>query len=322
MGLSACAESDPTGETAGTLLPEHYVEVVPALAELGLPARGAMTPEGVQVFGTAWHEMELRHDQREIMLDGRRIFLGEGVVAHQGRLWFSATDVDKLFKPLLRPRHYAATARPVRTIWIDAGHGGKDRGTHSDALNLSEKKVALQVALKLGNILSAQGFEVKHTRTEDVYIDIGERAEMSREADLLVSVHFNAAGNPAARGTEVYALTPAGQRSTGDSSGESQAEYPVERGNATDPWNALLAFAVHEAMIEGLGTHDRGLKRARFAVLRLTDVPAVLIEAGFLSHEAEARESASDAGQGEIAEAIANGIVAYANLQIALSPDS
>lgn len=306
-------------KATGATLSGHYVRVVDALRELGLRPSARMTPEGEQTFANTWRQIDFRHDSREILIDGRRVFLGEGVHAQTGELWLSRVDVEKLLRPVVRPRAFAESARPVQIIWIDAGHGGRDRGAHSDPLALSEKHIALDVSLRLGKILSAQGFEVRHTRTEDVYVDIGDRGEMSRAADLLVSIHFNAAGNPEARGTEVYALTPAGQPSTSDRS-PSAGDYPVELGNTTDPWNALLGFAVHDAMIKRLGTVDRGLKRARFAVLRLTDVPAVLIEAGFLSHEAEAQEIASADRRREIAESIADGIVDYVDLVLSLSP--
>jgi N-acetylmuramoyl-L-alanine amidase len=240
--------------------------------------------------------------------------MGQAVVAYGGELWASRIDVQKLLRPLLRPQEFASETRPVKRIMIDAGHGGKDRGTFSDPLALSEKEVALDVALRLEAILTQQGFEVAQIRTDDVFVEKGQRALMARlaEADLFVSIHFNAAGNPNARGTETYVLTPARQRSTGDASSPI-AELGTETGNATDAWNVVLGEEVHRALIDRLGTVDRGLKRARFAVLRLAEMPAILIEAGFLSHEEEAREIASPTRRGEIAEAMSNGIVAYSN---------
>lgn len=279
-----------------------------------------MTPEGDQTFGNAWQRIALRHDSREIDLDGRRVFMSEGVIAHRGQLWLSQRDVESLLHPVLRPQDFSTEAKIVKRIWLDAGHGGKDRGTHSDPLALSEKDLTLDVALRLETILTAQGFEVIQTRREDIYVDIADRGEQSRVADLLISIHFNAAGNPDAEGTETYVLTPAGQRSTGDHRTASADELPIERGNQTDAWNAILGYQMHDALIGKLGTFDRGLKRARFAVLRLTEIPAVLIEAGFLSNEAEATRLASPSRRGEIAESIANGIVSYANLVLSTQP--
>lgn len=292
---------------------EDFVALAPVMRGWGITAQ-RMSVEGAQTFANAWNTLEMQHDSREIYLNGLRIFMGEGVVAYGGELWASRIDVQKLLRPLLRPQEFASEARPVKKIMIDAGHGGKDRGTFSDPLALSEKEVALDVALRLQAILTQQGFEVAQIRTDDVFVEKGQRALMAQlaEADLFVSIHFNAAGNPNARGTETYVLTPARQRSTGDASSPI-AELGSESGNVTDAWNVVLGEEVHRALIDRLGTVDRGLKRARFAVLRLAKMPAILIEAGFLSHEEEAREIASPTRRGEIAEAMANGIVAYSN---------
>jgi len=308
-------------DTSPVNLPAGFVSVSATLREFGLKPEAPLSTAGEQTFANAFRRLELTGDSRIVSLDGRRVFLGEGVLTLQNQLWISRTDLESTLRPLLRPQDYGGVARPVRLIWIDAGHGGRDPGAQNAALDVREKDVALDVALRLGKILESQGFEVRHTRTEDVFVDIVERAELSRVADMMVSIHFNAAGNLDARGTEVYALTPAGQASTGDVSGAG-TDFPVERGNATDPWNALLGFAVHDAMLEKLGTVDRGLKRARFAVLRLTDVPAVLVEPGFLSHDDEAAEIADENRRGEIAESIANGIVAYADIMLALASKS
>ena len=302
--------------------PDGYVALAPVMRSWGIPAE-RMSVEGAQTFANVWNSLELQHDSREFRFNGLRVFMGDGAKAYGGELWVSRIDVEKLFRPLLRQREFEAEARPVRRIMIDAGHGGQDRGTYSDPLALSEKEVALDVALRLGAILAQQGFEIRQIREDDTFFEKGQRAVMAQleEADLFVSIHFNAAGNPNAQGTETYVLTPARQRSTGDAA-TPIAKLGPESGNDTDPWNAVLGAEVHRALIDRLGTVDRGLKRARFAVLRLAKMPAILIEAGFLSHEEEAREIASPHRRGEIAEAIANGIVAYANQVQAVQPKS
>ncbi|MCC5024494.1 MAG: N-acetylmuramoyl-L-alanine amidase [Candidatus Synoicihabitans palmerolidicus] len=107
-------------------------------------------------------------------------------------------------------------------------------------------------------------------------------------------------------------MTPWHQRST--SSHEAHSSDDVdEPGNRYDAWNRLLGFEVHEALQEKLTPVDRGLKRARFAVLRLAECPAVLVEAGYLSHEEEAQKIASEPYCSEVTQAVANGVIAYAN---------
>lgn len=322
LSLTLACLAVATDRDEARSLPEHFVPLAPVLKAWSIPTDG-MSVEGAQVFATAFTTLELQHDSREIQFNGLRIFMSEGAVAHQGELWVSSIDIEKLLQPLLQPQDFQLTARPVRRIMIDAGHGGKDRGTYSDPLALKEKDMTLDVALRLGAILDAQGFEVIQVRTDDTFVEKSQRAAHGRlaEVDLFVSIHFNAAGNPQARGTETYVLSPAGQRSTGDGATPLN-ELGEESGNITDPWNAVLGYEVHRALMGRLQTVDRGLKRARFAVLRLAEAPAILIEAGFLSHEEEAREIASPTRRGEIAEAIANGIVAYANQIIALQPTS
>ncbi len=276
-----------------------------------------------QRFSSAWTRIELENDSREIDFNGLRVFLGNGVIVREGRLWLDRLDAEKVFGPLLKAGSYARSARPVRRIVIDAGHGGRDGGTGNAAQKLNEKTFTLDVARRLGAILSQQGFEVVQTRTEDVYLGLAERAAAGRaaQADLFVSVHFNAAGKPTVHGIETYVMTPQHQRST-SSAKPDPSDDTAEPGNAADPWNLLLGYEVHRALIQQLEPSDRGLKRARFAVLRLAECPAVLVEAGYLSNDAEARRIASPEYRSDVAQAVANGIIAYANHVLTIRPSS
>ncbi len=196
---------------------------------------------------------------------------------------------------------------------IDAGHGGVDTGTQNKAHRLDEKVFALDVALRLQALLGDERWRVLQTRTEDRFVPLGERAEFANKekADLFVSIHFNAvANNSTVRGTETYVLTPRFQRST--SSLTASAEDKVEQvGNRHDAWSAVLGHRMHRELLSRLKTDDRGLKRARFAVLRLVDCPAVLIEAGYLSNDDEARRIADEDYREEIARALHAAILAY-----------
>jgi N-acetylmuramoyl-L-alanine amidase len=160
-----------------------------------------------------------------------------------------------------------------------------------------------------------------YTRTEDVYLSLAERAELGRtaEVDLFVSVHFNAAGKSTVRGVETYRMTPQTQRSTSSDSRDASDQI-MQPGNAFDAWNTVLGFSMHRALQQKLKPSDRGLKQARFAVLRLANCPAVLVEAGYLSNVDEARMIATESYRAEIAEALANGITAYVNQVAALQP--
>jgi N-acetylmuramoyl-L-alanine amidase len=154
------------------------------------------------------------------------------------------------------------------------------------------------------------------TRRDDAYVDLAERAAIAERsgADLLVSLHYNASeANPAARGVEVYALTPPGARSTND--GSDVGPLHTAPGNATDPENLLLAYTLQRYLVEGLpGVVDRGVRRARFAVLRLARMPAVLVEAGFLSNPGDARWISSSDGRRKTADALVRGIRKFKDL--------
>ena len=118
--------------------------------------------------------------------------------------------------------------------------------------------------------------------------------------------------SPAVLGTEIYAMTPQYQRSTSSAPTEkdpgARMAYP---GNRNDPWNVVLGYCIQDKLLGKLGSEDRGLKRARFAVLRFVNTPAVLVESGYLSNAAEARKICTSAYRDNIAEGIAEGIRAY-----------
>jgi N-acetylmuramoyl-L-alanine amidase len=127
----------------------------------------------------------------------------------------------------------------------------------------------------------------------------------------MVSLHFNAADSSrdSVQGTEVYCLTPAGASSTNArGEGGGAGSFP---GNRSNEKNLLLSYSVQKALTRDLGTEDRGVRRARFAVLRDAAVPATLIEAGFMSHPVEGRKIFTAAYRQKMAHAIVEGVLAY-----------
>jgi len=315
-GLVLTALAAPSTRAAGPLKigEVSYVAADAWFGRYGLEASPGPTA-GTRRYASAWSDIVLERDSREIMYDDLRVFLGDAVAVREGQFYLSALDAEALFAPLLRSRDYAATARPLRLIVLDAGHGGQDSGTSNPRLKLVEKDLTLDVVRRLGEILRSQGFVVRYTRENDTYVSLRERADFARSAaaDLFVSIHFNATEAKATvRGTETYVLTPRYQRSTASENREA-GDAVEQAGNAADPWNAVLGFQMHRALKGELATFDRGLKRARFAVLRLIDCPGVLIESGYLSNDAEARRIATPAYRAQLAQAVAVGILNYAN---------
>src|SRR6185437_1422922 len=139
--------------------------------------------------------------------------------------------------------------------------------------------------------LTAAGFKVYLTRSSDSFVDLPARPEVARRhtADLFVSLHFNSVeeGRNDVKGTEIFCCTPAGATST-NARGEGDTRWVA--GNRNDEKNMLLAYEMQKSYTKNLDVEDRGVKRARFQVLREATMPAVLIEGGFMSHPGEGRK--------------------------------
>ena len=146
-------------------------------------------------------------------------------------------------------------------IFIDPGHGGHDPG--AVGTKSKEAENVLKVALALEKKLKRKGYEVKLSRRTDTYLTLKQRADLANAwgADLFISVHDNSAVNKTATGFETFIFN-------GNVSGKT----------------IKLQQHVHNTIAKGIGLRDRGLKRANFAVLRLTSIPALLIEYGFISN--------------------------------------
>ena len=134
------------------------------------------------------------------------------------------------------------------------------------------------------------------------------------EDPIFVSLHFNAAGwKPSANGIEIYTLTARGTPSTGNTTVDTPS-LKEDPGDAMEAASTVLANAIYPSMVAGTDLHDRGVKRARFLVLRHASVPAVLIEGGFLTNRDEAAKIHTSAFRDRLADSIVRGILAYAAL--------
>ena len=196
-------------------------------------------------------------------------------------------------------------------ICLDPGHGGKDTGTRNGFQQ--EKKYTLLLAQEVRDQLNRAGLKATLTRTTDTLIDLPVRPDLARRrgADLFVSLHFNGANGSRneIRGIEVYCLTPSGASST-NARGEGGGAGPAP-GNRNNDKNMFLAYLVHKSLVRSLPTEDRGVRRARFAVLREAQMPAVLIEGGYMSHPSESKKIYDPAYRRQMARAIVDGLLAY-----------
>ncbi|WP_162525331.1 N-acetylmuramoyl-L-alanine amidase family protein [Rariglobus hedericola] len=297
----------------------NYVDARVFFARNGF--KGAWIERGKSLrFQSATSQIDIEADKRDAVINGLRVLMGEPAVFRGSTLYVSRIDADKLFLPILRPSSVTTPPAPaLRVIVIDAGHGGQDTGTQNKPFKLDEKVFALDVAMRLRTLLVKQGYKIVMTRTDDRFVPLPQRAEIANKAgaDLFISIHFNAVGgSPTVRGSETYVMTPQYQRSTG-SPRRDPSDNVANPGNRNDPWNTLLGYHMHDQVVGKLGSLDRGFKRARFAVLRLVNSPGVLIEAGYLSNNDEAKRISTSAYRQSLAEALAQGVRAYA---VAITP--
>jgi N-acetylmuramoyl-L-alanine amidase len=249
-------------------------------------------------------------DSREARVNGVQVWLLYPLASRDGELYISQLDVDATLHPLLSPALNPPEKR-IKTICLDPGHGGRDPGNRLPGRQ--EKDYTLRLAFELRDQLRQAGFKVVLTRSSDKAIERSDRPDLARRAgaDMFVSLHFNATenGRAEARGSEVYCLTPAGAAST-NARGEG-AQTGAFAGNRTNGKNLLLAYQIQKSLVRTLQSEDRGVRRARFEVLREANMPAVLIEAGFLSHPEEGEKIFTAEYRRRMARAITEGIQSY-----------
>ncbi|MDE3066920.1 MAG: N-acetylmuramoyl-L-alanine amidase [Verrucomicrobiota bacterium] len=246
-------------------------------------------------------------------INGVQVALSFPVADQKGAACVARFDLDKTIQPLLFPPRSADPQR-LQTICLDPGHGGRDTGNRVRWHN--EKTYTLWLALDLRDELRKAGFKVVLTRTRDEYVDLASRAALanSRGADLFVSLHFNATvnGRDEVQGPETYCITPVGASST-NARGKGADRGPAP-GNRHQTQSLLLAYQVEKSLVDSLHLDDRGVRRARFEVLRDTRMPAILVEAGYMTNPEESQKIYTLAYRRSLARAIAAGIMAYKNL--------
>jgi len=253
------------------------------------------------------NELQFRVDSREMLLNGVRNWLSFPVFVHDGKFLVSRIDLAKTLEPQLRPNMIKNLGR-VQTIVLDPGHGGFDKGAISGYGY--EKDYALDLARLLRPLLQAKGFRVIMTRESDVFVPLEVRAQIANAThdSVFVSLHFNATDHdPMATGFEIYSLTPRGAPSTYED-WLTQMSINIQNGTEADAASVELSSCIYHSLIGHIGEFDRGIKRARFAVLRLTKIPAVLVESGFLTERGESRLIANPEWRKRLADAICTGI--------------
>ena len=261
--------------------------------------------------------MTLTIDSREMKWKGARYWLNHSIRQQDEVTLISRLDLGKTFEPLLRP-NVETPKRPVQGVVVDPGHGGGDEGTRA-ARGLSEKTANLDVAKRLVRLLDDAGVPWVLTRSKDRYVDHGDRSARASDHPgyLFVSIHFNEDYDRSTEGWETYCVSPQYGPSTSSGGSFVGDEDQVWPGNDFDHHNFLLAQAIHRSAVlaKTNAPSDRGLKKARFKVLRLAHAPGVLVEGGFLSNPREAALLRTEAYRQQVAEWIFRGIMVYRKLQ-------
>ena len=263
-------------------------------------------------------------NSKEFYVQGIKFILSFPLLSFGDAIYLSRNDLTKLVEPVLRP-HRLRNLGAVRTIILDPGHGGHDRGAISQYG--TESEFALDVAYRVRELLlKKRGYRVQMTRTNDTFMTLEDRTRIAnrfRDNGLFVSIHFNA-GSGIGTGIETYLMAPRLVPSYNGDGAPTLAELQQWPGNSHDPENMALATAMHSALLNRLPLEDRGIKRARFHVLRENILPAVLIEGGFVSNADEARRISFPAYRQAMAEAIVMAIDNFkdATAEAATTPEA
>ena len=249
-------------------------------------------------------------DSKEAAINGVNVRLCYPIVMKDGAGYIAEMDLDKTLRPVLSPPRDGGRKK-IWTVVVDPGHGGSDPGFLDGSHQ--EKKYTLLLAQELCDQLKRAGFKASLTRTADSSLDKPLRPDIARRrlADLFISLHWNSAGAGGSdvKGTETYCLTPTGAPST--NTGDDTSDSQTRMGNRFNAENMYLAYVLQRSLVRTLGVDDRGVHRARFAVLCPAAMPAVLIEGGFMSNPAESRRIYDPSYRRLMAKAIVDGVQNY-----------
>ncbi len=287
------------------------------------------------------HEINLMVGESLILVDGTPLHLKHAVDIYQGAVVVPYKFKEQVLDPFFKkgapvPKETAAISK-IKKIVIDAGHGGRDPGAIGKS-GLREKDVNLDIAKRVAGRLRSEGIHIVMTRSTDIFVPLDDRVEKANSsgAELFVSIHANANHVRSLNGFEVYYVAP----SVSDSKrayASAQANKPkLENASFASSkldlkavvWDMIYTYSRAEsielsrslcvAMDKKVGSRIIGIKTGRFEVLRGAQMPAVLIEVGYLSNRNEEIKLKNSYYRQKIAEAIVEGILDYSkDLQLA-----
>ena len=307
MGLAMPAPAQVRTLKAATYAGKRYVALKDLAAMYGLPLTA---PGGKTLWIRGQYtSLQFAADGRQAVINGSLLWLHAPVIKVRGDWSISDADAQFVVDPLVRPSAYLGS-RGTRTVVLDAGHGAKDPGTMGRT-GLKEKDVALDIALRVKAHLAAAGVRVVMTRDSDRFWELEDRPYLAARGggDVFVSLHMNAAAARTVQGIETFVTAAENYPPTAES--KLGGKYPAVPNNQFNHSNTALGHQIHRALIGITRAEDRGLKRARFVVLRNSAMPAALVECGFLSNAQEEQKLSTPSYRETVAQGIAQGILNY-----------
>jgi N-acetylmuramoyl-L-alanine amidase len=317
LGLLLCA----VPLRAATINGQYYVPLADWADSNGL--KTFWLQRGVQIVGTnRTTRLVFEKDSNTAEINGVHVALSFPAAADHGNILIAQFDLDNTVRPLLYPSRYFTPGK-ITTICLDPGHGGKDAGNRAGGFFWhNEKTYTLLLALELRDQLKQAGFKVILTRSKDNFVELPERPAIANraKADLFISLHFNAAptGGSAVAGPETYCITPVGAASS-NAQGEG-ADHGATTANRVEKKSLIFAYQIQKSLVRNLGVNDRSVRRARFAMLCDSQMPAILIEGGYMTNPAEGKRIYDATWRRQMAAAIVKGILNYQKLNAPAPP--
>jgi len=259
-----------------------------------------------------WNRVEFETNSRRAWVNGVMLWLHHPCRG-SGNAWsINEADFTKGIDPILRAYAHVPKRLP-KVVVIDPGHGGKDTGAIG-ASKTYEKDVVLDISHRVRKHLESRGITVRMTRTSDTYPTLQQRSDYAYKiaADLFISIHADGAGDSSASGVETFITTVEGADSS-NHYGQPGDTFSVPN-NTYDVANAVLGFSIQSNHVKASQRVDRGLRRARFAVLKNAPCPAALVECGFVTNPSEESLLNSASYRENVARGISNGILGYCKL--------
>jgi len=297
-------------------------------------------------LGDSAHRVNMRIGESLVTVDGNPRSMGDPVVSDRGRVLipdsFRRGTLDALFtRRISRPQKRSRVAKMgINKIVIDPGHGGKDPGAVSRS-GLKEKDVNLDISKKLAALLRSEGVEVVMTRNKDEFISLSRRAKIANRErpDLFISVHANANHSRRIQGFEVYCITSTPAKDSKRVRASASSLPPdIDKSSIVNSsnlrrvlWdmtytsNRADSVELSDLVCENMGRASTikisGTKYANFYVLKKTQMPAILVEAGYLSNSQEEKLLKTSRYRQQVAEAINQGIKEYAQGNLLVQAD-